>query len=324
VLEFCTGTWCQWCPCGDQQAEQLEVLYPSSVILAYHGGGGDPFINFNGNSIISQLGLTGYPSGLVDRHGILGWGSFCTDGENWLNLIPASTVNIVITNQSYNTGTRQLNVALNATALQTMSGQYKINYVVTEDNVVYPQTGNSACQGGSNYIHKWIVRDMVNGSTGENLNSGGTWNQGQTITKNFSTTLGAGWSDINCNLQIFVYKELGTLNTSEIQQGVKSDILPVGVGNENENMPVRYELSQNYPNPFNPVTNVKFAIPKDGNVSLKIYDITGRLVAVYLEGLVKAGYYNAEIDGTDLSSGVYFYTLSAKDFVETKKMVLVK
>jgi hypothetical protein len=98
----------------------------------------------------------------------------------------------------------------------------------------------------------------------------------------------------------------------------------VSVGNENNELPQKYGLSQNYPNPFNPVTNVKFAIPEAGDVSLKIYDVTGSLVAVYLDGFVKAGYYNAEIDGSNLSSGVYFYTLRAKDFVETKKMILVK
>jgi hypothetical protein len=325
VLEFCTGTWCPWCPCGDQQAEQLEVLYPNSVILAYHGGGGgDPFVNFNGNTIIGLLGLSAYPSGMLDRRGVLGWGSFCTDGENRLNLSPASTVNVVITNKTYNTGTRQLSVTLDATALQTLSGQYKINYVIAEDNVVYQQTGNSACTGGSNYVHKWIVRNMVNGAAGENVNSGGSWNNGQTYTKNFSTTLTAGWQEGNCKVHIFVYKDQSPLNTGEIQQGIKAPVLPVSVGNENNELPQKYGLSQNYPNPFNPVTNVKFAIPEAGDVSLKIYDVTGSLVAVYLDGFVKAGYYNAEIDGSNLSSGVYFYTLRAKDFVETKKMILVK
>jgi hypothetical protein len=89
-------------------------------------------------------------------------------------------------------------------------------------------------------------------------------------------------------------------------------------------VPAVYELEQNYPNPFNPTTNIKFAIPKDGSVSLKIYDAVGRLVGTYLDGFIKAGYYNAEVEASNFASGVYFYTLYAKDFVQTKKMILVK
>jgi hypothetical protein len=55
-----------------------------------------------------------------------------------------------------------------------------------------------------------------------------------------------------------------------------------------------------------------------------MYDAVGRLVATYLDGFVKAGHYNAEVDASNMSSGVYFYTLYAKDFVQTKKMVVVK
>lgn len=323
VLEYCTGTWCQWCPCGKQWAHELEIRYPNSIVLAYHGGS-DPWINFNGNAIIGQLGMTGYPSGVMDRRGIIGWGSFFTDGEYRYATSPAATVNLVVTNQTYNTTSRELSVTLNATALATLTGQYKISYVITEDNLVYNQSGNGTCPGGPNYVHYWVVRNMVNGSTGENVNSGGTWTNGQTFTKSFTTTLNSAWVASNCKFQIFVYKDNNPLNMGEIQQGIKYEVPIVGVSNQNNGVPLQYELSQNYPNPFNPVTNVKFAVPKDGNVSFKIYDAVGRVIDVYLDGYVKAGFYNAEIDGSNLSSGIYFYTLSAKEFTETKKMVLVK
>lgn len=323
VLEYCTGTWCQWCPCGKEQALMLQTNYPNSIILAYHGGS-DPWINFNGNSILSSLGLSSYPSGIMDRHGIIGWGSFFTDGENRYMSSPAAPVNIIITNQSYNSGTRLLTVNLSATALENLTGNYFVNYVITEDNLVYTQTGNGTCVGGSNYVHYWVVRNMVNSATGEAVNTGGTWTNGQTITKSFNTTLDAAWVPANCKLQIFVYKSLSPLNTAEIQQGIKTPIITTGLGNESNILPLKYELSQNYPNPFNPVTNIKFALPKSGNATLKIYDITGKLVHVYLDGFVNAGYYNAEIDGTTLSSGVYFYKLSSNDFSDVKRMILVK
>jgi hypothetical protein len=112
---------------------------------------------------------------------------------------------------------------------------------------------------------------------------------------------------------------------SEVGQGMKKSMSElVGVFPIGGPVPQTYSLEQNYPNPFNPVTNIKFSIPRDGEVTLKIYNSAGMLITTQAQGYFKAGYYNADFDATNLSSGVYFYTLSAADFVDTKKMVLVK
>lgn len=83
-------------------------------------------------------------------------------------------------------------------------------------------------------------------------------------------------------------------------------------------------MSQNFPNPFNPTTNIIFSVPVDGNVSLKYYDALGNEISSYLDGFLKAGTYNAQFEGADLPSGVYFYTLNAEGFSMTKKMMLIK
>ncbi len=89
--------------------------------------------------------------------------------------------------------------------------------------------------------------------------------------------------------------------------------------------PTGYELSQNYPNPFNPTTNIRFSLPMTQTVTLKVYDITGREVATLINGERRAaGVYQLNFDGYGLSSGAYFYRLQAGNFVETKKMTLVK
>ncbi|MGE5437715.1 MAG: T9SS type A sorting domain-containing protein [Syntrophothermus sp.] len=85
-----------------------------------------------------------------------------------------------------------------------------------------------------------------------------------------------------------------------------------------------YSLEQNYPNPFNPVTHIKYSIPNDGNVSLIIYDALGREVKKLLEGEKSKGEYSVDFDASNLGSGVYFYRLVAKDFVQAKKMILLK
>lgn len=85
-----------------------------------------------------------------------------------------------------------------------------------------------------------------------------------------------------------------------------------------------YMLSQNYPNPFNPFTVVNFSIPKKVSTSLKIYNINGKEISTLIEGIKEAGYYTVNIDGNHLSSGIYFYRITAGDFIETKKMILIK
>ena len=90
-------------------------------------------------------------------------------------------------------------------------------------------------------------------------------------------------------------------------------------------IPVEYYLSQNYPNPFNPTTKINFDLPNDSKVSLIIYDLLGREIIKLVNNEFRtAGSYTIEFNAGSLSSGVYFYRLEAGDFVQTKRMVLVK
>lgn len=86
----------------------------------------------------------------------------------------------------------------------------------------------------------------------------------------------------------------------------------------------KFNLQQNYPNPFNPTTSINFQIPKNSFVNLKIYDVNGREQLVLINEMLQAGMHKINFDGNNLSSGVYYYKLSAGEFTETKKMVLVK
>lgn len=85
-----------------------------------------------------------------------------------------------------------------------------------------------------------------------------------------------------------------------------------------------YDLSQNYPNPFNPSTKINYALPTDGQVSIKIFDMSGKEVMSLVNEVKTAGYYSVNFNASNLSSGIYFYSLSAADFTATKKMMLVK
>ena len=89
-------------------------------------------------------------------------------------------------------------------------------------------------------------------------------------------------------------------------------------------IPSEFSLSQNYPNPFNPSTNITFKLPKNGNVTLKVFNTLGQQVATLVNADYVAGTHTVNFDASSLSSGVYIYTLSSGDFLAAKKMILLK
>ncbi len=99
---------------------------------------------------------------------------------------------------------------------------------------------------------------------------------------------------------------------------------PIGITPISLEIPERFSLGQNYPNPFNPMTNVKIQMSKSGFASLKVFDITGKIIAVLVNEELNAGVYNVDFDASNLSSGTYFYRMETAGFVDVKKMVLVK
>jgi hypothetical protein len=89
-------------------------------------------------------------------------------------------------------------------------------------------------------------------------------------------------------------------------------------------IPEKFMLSQNYPNPFNPSTTIHYSIPKQGNVTLKVFDVRGRELATLVNRQQPQGNYKIDFDATKLTSGVYFYKIQTDDFVDTKKMILLR
>jgi hypothetical protein len=100
--------------------------------------------------------------------------------------------------------------------------------------------------------------------------------------------------------------------------------IPVSVQNQNQYVPVEFELSQNYPNPFNPETKIEYYLPVNSNVILKLYDISGKEIRTLVNRYMAAGKHEVMLSSQELSSGVYFYALTAGDFKDTKKMILLK
>ncbi|MCH7516212.1 MAG: T9SS type A sorting domain-containing protein, partial [Bacteroidetes bacterium] len=93
---------------------------------------------------------------------------------------------------------------------------------------------------------------------------------------------------------------------------------------EVEIIPTEFALYQNYPNPFNPSTKIRYQLPQESKVIIKLYDILGAEVITLLNEKKEAGVYEVNFDGGGLTSGIYFYRFQAGNFVETKMMILLK
>ncbi|MBI5021690.1 MAG: T9SS type A sorting domain-containing protein [Ignavibacteriales bacterium] len=134
------------------------------------------------------------------------------------------------------------------------------------------------------------------------------------------------WVKVNQSGTLTISSSLANISASnKIKIQPTSEMPPFSPAPDAEDLrPQTFGLSQNYPNPFNPVTVISYQLPADIYVMLKIYDVIGQEVATLVNGLQTAGYKSVTWDANNVPSGMYFYKLSAGDFLDMKKMVLLK
>jgi len=213
--------------------------------------------------------------------------SYAADGIAW-------TVQNVLTNQANNESRSYI------AGSNQQSGAFRVVWVssgATYDSVFYMSTLNV----GTGFTGKTLV-SRVNQSTGV---------LAPCVTGYMFNGISSGGS--------VVYAGQGPANIWYNGSSLTTGINPVsGI------VPMKYSLSQNYPNPFNPVTKINFSIPKNNLVTIKVYNALGKEVAIIVNGMYNAGEYEVSLDGASLSSGVYFYKITAGEFTETKKMLMTK
>ena len=177
--------------------------------------------------------------------------------------------------------------------------------------VTTSQGGYGLSQAPSYTAYYWIGKgNGVPGGIYRSVDDGATFTAQLTGHHIFSLAMGnvqIGWAGCDSG-RIFRYTSTDPIEVKKIST----------------ELPGNYSLSQNYPNPFNPSTTIRFSVPLTNLVTITVYDILGNKVATVLNKIMLAGSYETEFNASNLSSGVYFYTITAGEFKDSKKMILTK
>ncbi len=168
---------------------------------------------------------------------------------------------------------------------------------------------------------KWVTKTEVNNS-GFNVErriNEGEWNSIAFIEGHGNSISQKDYSYSDKDLFVggskFQYRLKQVDNDGSFEY---SDVVEVEI------VPAQYELLQNYPNPFNPSTTIRFSLPKQTQLKLNLYNMLGELIKTIAEGTYEAGNYKVTFNASDLPSGMYVYRIESSDFVQTKKMMLLK
>jgi hypothetical protein len=323
LLENWTSSTCGPCASNNPQLRQwIADHWTNLTCVAYHVGwpspGNDPMYLHNPTEVTARVnyyGITGVPAGwMLGTHSYLGSPFPFGNMSVYYDMYSAQTVASGLTVTDTRFGADSNNAQIVVTNYTALTGVNYLRVFVTEHWIIY------ASPPGSNgeTIFENVFRKALpptQGPQGTLLS-----NAAGTYVFNFKYRIDPVWKDSSIHTMAFIQNDINKVVMNTARHGM----VFTGVTPDMNEIPNKFSLMQNYPNPFNPTTNIKFDLPKDQFVTLKIYDILGNEVQTLVEGNHKAGKYNIMVDGTNLSSGIYFYTLKSNSFVETKKMTLLK
>lgn len=351
LVEEFTGTWCGSCPYASDLLEDLKAKHSNICILAYHmydemgfdeaaqyftlvsGGSGlmKSSLNSSNNTLLT------FPCAVVDRTYFPNSNEDNPEGLTILQEYFEASISQQLTKEptfsitlqcEFDASSRKVDIEATLSALENLNGNFRISLILSENELNYPQKLYKE-QGDEElvdpYYHKHVVRDMVNGVTGEALEKT-SFSKGENLSMSFSFSLNEKFIAENCQFVVVINRDLKN-GIGPVEQAAEISIVnstEVNLQNQ-KNRPQTFQLMQNYPNPFNPATTIQFQLKETGFVNLRIFDVLGRDVATLIHKRMPQGYHSIQWNGKNHPSGFYFYTLQVNnDFSKIKKMILQK
>lgn len=314
VFEEATGTWCGWCPRGTVFMDSLHKTYPTTAMLiAVHNS--DPMVVAEYDAGIAGY-IGGYPSGLVDRkNGEFDPSEFFTEYSKRINEVAACDIDV---QANYNAGTRVMDITMSATFASDATGDYRFNCVIVEDDVTGTASGyaqvnyySGGAQGpmgnyhnlpspvpASQMVYDHVARAILGGWAGTESSIPASVTANSVHTYNYQYTVPANVDPG----YLHVIGWVTDANTGEILNANEMNFATGVATQKAETFTV-----STFPNPSNGVTNFEVKMPHLSNdISLEIFDITGRLVYSTNEGGVVGGskFFTWNADAS-VANGVY-------------------
>ncbi|MFI5407468.1 MAG: T9SS type A sorting domain-containing protein, partial [Nitrososphaerales archaeon] len=247
-------------------------------------------------------------------------GVFVSDnlGSTW-NYLGSDLPNAPITDLVFHNPTRKLIAATYGRSMYSID--LSQNPAIT---LVFPNGGQHFLMGDQIQI-TWASNQVDSVKIQLSLADVGNWITIEEATESdgiYDWIVQAPFTSWECRIKISDVSDSTVNDKSDTTFVI--DTFPSVDDSTNSNLPVEFALFQNYPNPFNPVTSIQYVVSSSQFVTLKVFDVLGNEIATLVNEEKHPGIFEVEFDGMELPSGIYFYKLKAGNFIETKKMILIK
>ena len=222
---------------------------------------------------------------------------------------------------------------------------------------IFDPGGSSGFQKARDFYHNYLDAEYVSDDAGIASAMGIIGTLGEGLSFSIGTIGGYRYPEVIKSFQgksdsVFVYTNTTKVGALEYDEGTfKSFYLGIGleqvtsaairdsivlrvlnwfgepvtgIDDQIQEIPNNYYLEQNFPNPFNPTTVIRYSVPSPGKVVLRVFDILGTEISTLVSDFKQAGHYNIDFNASNLSSGIYFYSIQTSDFTMTKKMIYIK
>ena len=334
LVEQYTGTWCPYCPYGVDVLKQVARTYGAKIHrAAWHYN--DPMQIEAWSEIDGYIGVSSFPSASINRTQFPGVGSIPIGRGSWEAGVGIvlndwrSPVTITLEGKTYDESTKQFNVSANVFFHRGWKGDLRINAMVTENGMKFPNSPQRKYENGRvnqypDYVHDDVVLGIYPNALGEPLNMSAEHVTQTQTTKSFSFTSPHTVSE-NAQLVVFVHQVKADGTVGPVLQSYQEPLMfGLILDVEDAPAPGAFVLHQNYPNPFNPTTTVAFDVPQRSHVRIMLHDALGRTLGAIADESYEAGSHNIVFDAGDLQSGTYYITMHAGDVIQTRSMTLVK